>query len=430
MSAPALIALVDCNNFFVSCERVFNPLWHDRPLVVLSNNDGCAVARSNEVKALGVKMGTPWFQMKDVARRYGIVGLSSNFVLYGDMSDRVTAVLREFSDEVEVYSIDESFVGLGSACAGAESPAATGQAMRRRVLQCTGLPVCVGIAPTKTLAKLANHIAKTQPHFDGVCDLSAMTESMLQLQLSQIEVGEIWGIGRRMADRLQRLGITTAGALRAAPLKRLRAGFGVVMERIVSELRGIPCLSLDEVEQPRQQLIASRSFGVPVRTVEELGEAISTHVSRASERLRRQELVCGAVHVNIATSRFADTERRYLNSITVGLPEATGDSRVLAGAALSGLTRIFREDCHYKKAGVVLLDLSPSSVCQHRLFNPAADDARSAQLMVALDAVNARYGRDTLRLGSAGLERRWQGRSENRTPRYTTNWDELPLARA
>ena len=428
MSARPLFALVDCNNFFVSCERVFNPHLCHRPVVVLSNNDGCTVARSNEVKALGVKMGTPWFQMRDIARRHGIVALSSNFVLYGDMSDRVASILREFSPDVEEYSIDESFVGISEVAGDWETPVAIGQAMRRRVLQWTGLPVCVGIAPTKTLAKLANHIAKTQPHFDGVCDLSAMPEAALVVLLSQIEIGEIWGIGRRMADRLHQLGIKTVSALRDAPLQRLRAGFGVVMERIVSELHGVPCLALEDVAPQRQQIIASRSFGVPVMELYELGEAVSTHVARAAERLRGQELLCGAVHVTIATSRF--NERQYANGVTVALPEAVDDTRALTGAALSGLAHIFREACRYKKAGVVLLDLSSASSRQQSLFADAAAGAHSAQVMAALDAVNARYGRDTLHLGSAGTCQRWQGRSENRTPRYTTNWDELPKVRA
>lgn len=424
----ALFALVDCNNFFVSCERVFNPRLQGRPVVVLSSNDGCAVARSNEVKALGVKMGTPWFRMRDLARRHGIVGLSSNFTLYGDMSDRVVAILRGFSPEVEVYSIDESFVGIGDSGGQTGAPAAIGQAMRERVRQWTGLPVCVGIASSKTLAKLANHVAKTQSRFDSVCDFSTMTGSELDALLATIQVNEVWGIGRKTAEQLRGIGIATVGALKQASVNALRAHFGVVMARIVSELRGISCLQLDEVEAPRQQIIASRSFGMPVMTVDELGEAISTFAARACERLREQGSICGAIHAFIETSRFS--EPSYANGITVPLPEPSDDTRVLTGAALSGLRRIFRKDYQYKKAGVVLMDLSLAGFRQHSLFDSGAGDARSPQVMAAMDAVNALYGRDTLHLGSAGTQSRWRTRADNRTPRYTTDWNELPKVRA
>ncbi|MEA5098164.1 MAG: Y-family DNA polymerase, partial [Burkholderiaceae bacterium] len=397
-------------------------------VVVLSSNDGCAVARSNEVKALGVKMGTPWFRMRDLARRHRIVGLSSNFTLYGDMSDRVVAILRDFSPDVEVYSIDESFVGIDDSGGAWGSPAVMGQAMRQRILQWTGLPVCVGIASSKTLAKLANHIAKTQPQFDGVCDFSVMASRELDRLVDPLDVREVWGIGRKSAEHLHRIGIDTVGALRRVPAVSMRSHFGVVMERIASELRGLSCLELDDVEVPRQQIITSRSFGVPVTMRGELGEAVSTFVARACERLRRQESVCGAIHVFIETSRFG--EQHYANGITVPLPEPSNDTRVLNAVALSGLQRVFRAGCHYKKAGVVLMDLSHDGFGQHSLFDSSVTSARSVQVMAAMDAVNALYGRDTLHLGSAGTQSRWVARSDNRTPRYTTDWNELPTVRA
>ncbi len=426
MSARSLFALVDCNNFFVSCERVFNLRLQRRPMVVLSNNDGCAVARSNEVKALGVKMGTPWFQMKDLARRYGIVALSSNFVLYGDMSDRVVAVLRDFSPDVEVYSIDESFVRLDGLRRLWASPAEMGLAMRQRILQWTGLPVCVGIATSKTLAKLANHIAKTRPEFDGVCDFHAMSATKQETLLAQIDVGEVWGIGRKSAERLRQMGIENVQALREAPQDQLRARFGVVMARVVRELQGDSCLALDEVAQPQKQIIASRSFGVRVTRLDGLNEAVSAHVTRAAERLRKQASLCGAVHVYLATNRFCEQDRQYANSITMPLAEATDDTRQLAGAALSGLERIFREGYQYQKAGVALLALSPVAMRQQGLFSDDAANRQSASVMAMMDAVNARFGRSTLALASAGLGAPRQGRSENRTPRYTTSWQELP----
>jgi len=399
-------------------------------VVVLSSNDGCAVARSNEVKALGVKMGVPWFQMKDMARKHGIVGLSSNFTLYGDMSDRVVEILRDFSPEVEVYSIDESFIGINGMDGQWDTPSAMGQAMRQRILQWTALPVCVGIASSKTLAKLANHIAKTQREFNSVCDFSSMTEGELDALLANVDVNEVWGIGRKTSEHLRRVGIATVGTLRQASLNTLRTHFGVVMERIVSELHGISCLGLDEVETPRQQIIASRSFGAPVMSLDELAEAVSTYVARASERLRGQESVCGAIHVTIETSRFKEHDQPYMNSVTIPLPDASDDVRVLTGAALLGLRRIFRTGHRYKKAGVVLMDLSSAAIRQYSLFESGTVSLQSAQVMSTMDAVNSLYGRDTLRLGSEGIKPRWTTRADNRTPRYTTNWDELPKVRA
>ena len=427
LQAP-LVALVDVNNFFVSCERAFDPRLQGKPLVVLSSNDGCAVARSNEVKALGIKMGTPWFQMQNVAHRHGIVARSSNFALYGDMSDRAVAVLREFSPEVEVYSIDESFVGIDGFDKIWATPAVMGQAMRQRLLQWTGLPACVGIATSKTLAKLANHIAKTQPCFSGVCDFAVMREHDLEKLLANVDVGEVWGIGSKTAESLRQLRIETVSELRQAPVMQLRARFGVVMERIVSELRGIPCLGLEEMETPRQQIIALRSFGTPVLALAEIGAAVSTFVARACERLRQQESLCGAVHVHAATSRFI--EPHYANGVTVPLPEPTDDTRALTGAALSGLQRIFRAGYGYKKAGVTLMDLSVSSCRQHNLFDEVNRGAQSAQVMAALDAVNAIYGRDTLRLASAGTQPCWAPRLANCSPRYTTDWNGLPTVYA
>lgn len=428
MSGQPLFALVDCNNFFVSCERVFDPRLQDKPVVVLSSNDGCAVARSNEVKALGVKMGTPWFKMQEMARRNGIVALSSNFALYSDMSDRVVATLRGFSPEVEVYSIDESFVGLEGMQGQWGTPTAMGQAMRQRVLQWTGLPVCVGIAPSKTLAKLANHIAKMQSAFDGVCDFSAMTARKRRELLAGIDVNEVWGIGRKTTEGLQQLGIETVADLLQAKPDRLQARFGIVMERIVSELQGEPCLGLEEVETPRQQIIASRSFGEAVTTMDELGAAVSTFVAWACERLRVQESICGAIHVYIETSRFR--ERHYANGVTVPLPDPSDDTRDLTGAALSGLQRIFRKGYPYKKAGVVLMDLSEAAFRQHSLFDSGANRAQSDKVMAAMDALNAVYGRDTLFVGAAGTRAHWTTRADRRTPCYTTDWEELPTVRA
>lgn len=429
--ASRRFALVDCNNFYVSCERVFAPRLENRPVVVLSNNDGCAVARSNEVKALGVKMGTPWFQMQDLARKHGIVPLSSNYTLYGDMSQRVMTILRDFSPDVEVYSIDESFLGLNGLASLWKSSTDLGQAIRQRVRQWTGLPVCVGIASSKMLAKLANHLAKQRPEYQGVCDLSAMPEHEVCHLLGTIEVGEVWGVGRNIDARLRDLGITTAEALRQASPKWLRAHFGVVMERTVNELCGLSCLALEEVLPPKQQIVSSRSFGQLVLTLDELNEAVSAYTTRAAEKLRHQQSVCGAIHVFLQTNRFREQDAQYHPGIIIPLPDPTGDTRFLVAAALCGLRRIYRAGYRYKKAGVMLMELLPAGQQQPTLFDPGAEQAaRSGKLMHALDALNRTFGRDTVMIGSAGIQRRWEMRSKNRSPRYTTRWQELPRALA
>ena len=264
MTSAPQFALVDVNNFYVSCERVFKPSLENTPVVVLSNNDGCAVARSNEVKSLGVKMGMPWFKMKDLARQHGIQAYSSNYALYGDMSNRVTSILRDYSPDLEVYSIDESFLRIETVAHLYGGAIPMGQQMRHRIKQWTGLPVCVGVGPTKTLAKFANHLAKKNDVFNGVCDLHAMTRPERLEWMWGVEVGEVWGVGSRIRKRLAGMGIDTVLELRNASPKQMRAQFGVVMERTCNELRGISCLELEDVMPPKQQIMSSRSFGAPV----------------------------------------------------------------------------------------------------------------------------------------------------------------------
>lgn len=426
----SLFALVDCNNFYVSCERAFAPKLQCKPVVVLSNNDGCAVARSDEVKALGVKMGTPWFQIKDLAKQHGIVALSSNYCLYGDMSNRVMTILRDFSPIVEVYSIDESFLSLDGLGGLWQSPSQLGQEIRGRILQWTGLPVCVGTASSKTLAKLANHVAKKRPEYNGMCDFSSMSETELRALLSSIEVNEVWGCGRRISDRLQTLGITTVQALRSAPAKWIRAHFGVVLERTVTELRGIPCLELEEVPAAKQQIICSKSFGEMVLTIDELAESVSSYATRATEKLRRQNSACAAIHVFIETNRFRQSDRQYANGITMSLAEPTDDTRALVAAALAGLKRIYRPGFWYKKAGVMLMEIGPKSIRQFSLFDDPPRPDWPGKLMKTLDALNQSFGRDTVFLASSGIRHRWEARFEARTPRYTTRWTELPKVRA
>jgi DNA polymerase V len=422
-----MFALVDCNNFYVSCERVFDPKLEGRPVVVLSNNDGCAVARSNEVKALGVRMGAPWFQMKELAQQHGIVALSSNYTLYGDMSNRVMQILRDFSPLVEVYSIDESFLRVDGLLTLWGNYAVLGHAIRQRVKQWTGLPVCVGIGPTKTLAKLANHLAKKRPEFDSVCDLSAMDETELVSYFSSVEVGEVWGVGRRIAAKLESMSITTVQQLRETEPKSMRQQFGVVMERTVAELQGVSCLALEEVSPPRKQIVSSRSFGQMVTTLQELREAVSTYTARAGEKLRADRSLCSAVHVFIQTNSFRQQGKQYSNGIVVPLTEATNDTRRLTAAALFGLKRIYLPGYQYKKAGVTLMELYSEIVRQASLFQEANN--RSEKLMRLMDTLNSDYGRNTLYLASCGVQQVWSARFELRTPRYTTCWHELPLVR-
>ena len=429
----SIFALVDCNNFYASCEKLFDPKLKDRPVVVLSNNDGCVVARSAEVKALGIPMGVPWFQIQAEARRYGIVAFSSNYALYADMSNRVVEVLSDFSPNLEVYSIDESFLDLSGMSLRTESLAAYGVEIRQRVADWLGLAVCVGIAPTKTLAKLANHCAKKGlAGADGVCDFTTLNSGALSHLFARIDVGEVWGVGRQIKARLAAMGIQTVRQLRDADAETIRARFSVVLERTVCELRGESCLDLQEVVPDKQQIMSSRSFGTLVYERADLEEAVASYIAKAAEKLRAQDSLAGGVQVYIRTNVFKPEVPQYQKGVTVPLPEATADTRVLTQWAIRILRRIYRPGFGYHKAGVMLLDLVPAAKRQLALFDSqgGAGDARSGKLMAVLDDINQRYGRQSLRLAAEGVERSWQMRRGNLSPGYTTSWDGLPVARA
>lgn len=415
-------ALIDGNNFYVSCERVFNPGLEGKPVVVLSNNDGCAVARSQEVKALGVRMGAPWFQLRDLARQHGIIALSSNYSLYADMSNRMMSVLRQFSPHQEVYSIDECFLGLEGFH---RDLSAYGQEIRQRVKQWTGIPVCVGIGPSKTLAKLANHIAKKQPEWNGVCDLGAMPEERLNEFMAGIEVGEIWGVGRRLREQLAAMRIRTVLALKQADTALIRHRFSVVLERTVMELRGVSCLELEQFASDRQQIMCSRSFGNPVLYQAELREAVTSYTTRAAEKLRRQTSIAGAIHVFISTSPFREKDPQYSRGLTIPLPEASSNTFRLVEFALWGLKQIYRPGYRYAKAGVMLMDIVPAGSRQHSLFVDEEVPQESTRLMQTMDAINKRMGKDTLFLAGAGTRKGWQMKQGNKSPCYTTCWEEL-----
>ena len=417
------IALIDVNNFYVSCERVFNPKLNGKPVVVLSNNDGCAVARSNEVKALGVAMGAPWFKLKDLAKQHGIIGLSSNYALYADMSNRVMSILREYSPVQEVYSIDESFLDL----TGFQSRDLFqyGQHMRKRILKWTGLPVCVGIGSTKTLSKLANHCAKKRPVFNSVCNFNSMLPSELDYLLNQVEVGEVWGVGRKLAPKLQALGLNTVLDLKRANPERLRQQFSVVMEKTIRELNGTVCIELEEIIPAKKQIISSRSFGYAVRDYNSLAESITLYMSRAAEKLRRQHSFAGSVHVYIRTSPFRPYDHFYSNAMTVPVPNPTDDTRRLVNVALWALKQIYRPNLSYAKAGVMLSEIEFIENVQTDFFS-TQPSPKSSALMTAMDNINRKMGKESIKLASEGFTRPWKMKQGNKSNSYTTRWDGLP----
>ena len=428
----SLFALVDVNNFYVSCERVFQPKLEEVPMVVLSNNDGCAVARSAEVKALGVKMGTPWFQMQDLAKKHGIQAYSSNYTLYGDMSNRVVQVLRSFTPHLEVYSIDESFLQIETVLKPYQDTIELGQKIKQQVKDTTGLPVCVGIGASKTLAKLANHLAKKHKQFSGVCDVNAMNKEELYQWMSETEVGEVWGIGRQIAKKLKAQHIHSVFDLLQVSPQAMRQQFGVVMERLCYELRGVSCLRLEEVAPTKQQIIASRSFGKLVTSQAELAQSVATHAARAAEKLRSQDSVTGALTVFIQTNPFKQHEPQHHQSVTIPLSDATDNTLTLTNAALAGLQQIYQPNFRYKKAGVILNLISDKPTIQQSLFEDIESKGKSAHLMKAMDQINTRFGNAVVRSAAAGTngsKQVWQMRSGNKSPNYTTQWDELPVAR-
>lgn len=430
VKAPRPVALIDANAMYCSCERVFRPSLNGRPLVVLSNNDGCAIARSDEAKALGIKMGQPWFQIRHLEHEAGLVALSANFELYADMSDRLMTVIGQFAPEQYIYSIDESFLFLDGL---RQNLTEVGHQIRARVLQWIGIPTCVGIGSTYTQAKLANHIAKKRPHWRGVCDLATMPRGAMATLMRETEVGDVWGVGRRIAPRLQDLGIDSALDLARADPDAIAAEFSVVLARTVRELRGTPCINLGDDAQPKKQIVTSRSFGRPVTDQSELGEAIVEFTTRAAHKLRNQGSKAAALQVFIRSSPFRTRERPYAASTTLRLTPATQDTRALASAALDGLGAIYRAGVNYAKAGVMLMDFQDERIDQPDLFDAQAVTARDpggTALMQTLDVLNGRFGRGTVRVAGAGIAQPWSNRQERLTQAYTTQWNDIPIVRA
>ena len=432
-----MFALVDGNNFYVSCERVFRPDLNDKPVVVLSNNDGCAIARSNEAKALGIKMGAPWFEIRHLEESEGLVALSANFALYGDLSDRVASIIAGMGPAHEIYSIDESFVDL----AGVRGDLTErGRKVRARILQWVGIPCGVGIAPTKTLAKLGNYIAKTAErkpgsypeHLAQVCNLATLPKAELQAVFEATPVNEVWGVGRKISAQLNAGGIHTVQDLATLDPATVRRHWSVVLERTVLELQGTSCMALEDAPPAKKEIACTRSFGHPVTELRDVIEAVTEFASRAAEKLRKQNSLAGQILVFIRTSPFRP-EAQYSRSVVVPLRRPTADTGDLVTAAVMGLSAIYRPGFKLAKAGVMLLDLQDASYQQIELDLEDDQAPNRSRLMTAMDTVNQRFGKGALHMASAGMagdKRVWAMKQERRTPGYTTRWADILEVRA
>ncbi len=414
-----MFALVDANNFYASCEQVFTPSWRGRPLVVLSNNGGCAIARSAEAKALGIKMGQPAHELRGLVKSNGLLMRSANFTLYGDMSARVLAILRDAVQHVEPYSIDESFLDVS----GIHDRVPAMRALRDRIRRWTGIPNCAGIGPTKTLAKAANKLAKRGA---GVIDLS--DRDVRTAALATLAVGDVWGVGARWEAKLRALGIETAAALRDASPELIATRFGVVLARTQRELQGYPCAGLELTEPDRQQIMVSRSFGERVSDHAAIAEALATFATRTCEKLRRRGLAAGAVWIFANSDVFHPELPQHHPSRAVTLPRPTTDTRDVLQAVSLLFRNFLRAGYAYKRAGVALLDLARPEQLQPDFFRPAT--AGDPALMTALDTINRRFGRGTAGFAATGWKTHpaWVMRQRNLSPRYTTRWAELPRA--
>ena len=426
MLLPTRLALIDCNNFFVSCEQAFNPKLRQRPVVVLSNNDGCVVARSAEAKQRGIPMGAPYFQVRQQLAAIHGVALSSNYALYADMSRRVMQLIREQIPDQEVYSIDECFVDFS----GFSADQALVQAfkIRQRLRQCLSITVSIGLGSSKTQAKLASEIAK-QRATTGVCDLSGALSAERTAEMAAQPVEAVWGIGRRTAASLEDAGVCTIGDLLAKPQSWIRKRYSINLLRTINELKGQPCLGFQPEADARQQVIASRSFGQPVYEQADLVEAIATFVSRAAERLREDRSLTSMIQVYFRAKDPTHGGEACGDSAAVPLPVATDDTRILIRHALQALDKIYQPGLKYKKAGVVLSGIRPAQIAQPELFGFYAQASGPSPAMRLMDRVNQRYGRDTLRIASMGVsdDAAWHMSCSRRSRRYTTALDELPV---
>lgn len=419
---PRHFALIDCNNFFVSCERVFRPDLEEKATVVLSGNDGCVIARSNEAKILGLKMGEPWFKVIERGKHHGITAFSSNFALYADMSNRVMNVLSAFSPVQERYSVDESFLDL----TGFSDIRQQAVDIRDTIREHLGIPVCVGIGPSKTLAKLANHVAKQHPDSPGIFSYNALTPSQKHSLLEKIDIREVWGIGRRLLPALNKMGIKTVLDLRETDIGTMQRRYGITMRKLVEELREIPCLDIHEIDPPQKQITASRSFGKRIRALDDLKNAVAHFTSKVSRKLRQQGSVASMIRVFITTGPHIPAGQRHHPALSVPFPVPTNNTLDICRYAIQGLEAIYHPGYAYKKAGVTLCEISSSCLLQQDLF--AAED--KGPLMQAMDAMNGRFGNGTLRISHDHAKRNWLSRCERISPGYTTDWQGIAVCSA
>ncbi len=410
-----MFGLIDCNNFFVSCERVFRPDLLGRPVIVLSNNDGCAIARSNEAKALGIKMGQPAFQLKHLIEQHQIAVFSSNYTLYGDMSARVMSIISESVPQLEVYSIDEAFINFD----GIADIQALGSKLVRRVSKGTGIPVSLGVAPTKTLAKIANKFAKKYPAYKNVSIIDNEEKRIKALQLTPVE--EVWGIGRRLSKKLHLRGVTTAYDFSKLPRSWVRKEMSVVIERTWQELNGVSCIDMESAPSPKKQICTSRSFGQLIEDYENIAEAVATHASTCARKLRKQKSYAGSLIVFIQTNGFREDLPQHWQNIHVQIPVPTSDTLEIVSSALKGLKQIYLKGYKYKKAGVILSEIT--SAAQLGLFD-AIDHEKRNKLMQSLDQINEKFPH-AVKLAIQGKGRDWKLKQESLSACYTTKLKDI-----
>ncbi len=424
MSGP--VALQDANNFYVSAERAFDPSLNGVPAIVLSNNDGCAIARSAEAKALGIKMGDPIHLIREKVKKHGIAVRSSNYALYADMQRRILAAVEPFARDIEIYSIDENFLDL----TGFEDRdlVAHCQTLRARVEEWTTIQSCVGIAPTKTLAKLGNAAAKKNPMFAGVADMR--DDAIRRWVMDRFEVADVWGVGSATAVKLQKLGVGTAGQLRDMPMRQARGLGTIVLERLVAELNGVPAMAIEMVEPQRRGMAVTRSFGTPITDIETLMGAVAQYAMRAGEKLRQHGLVAARLTVFFHTNRHQPERPQYSATRTISLHPMTSDSLELISAARRGIEHAWRDGYQFTKAGVMLDDLTRAELRPMTLFENSENTSKRERLMTAIDDVNARFGKFTVVPVAQGFKREWKLRADTKSPAWTTRISEVPVARA
>ncbi len=415
-----IFAHIDCNNFYVSCERVFNPKLKGKPVIVLSNNDGCIVARSDEAKALKIGMGVPYFKVEGIVKNNNVIVYSSNYTLYGNMSERVMNILSEFTPNIELYSIDESFLSLKEI--NVNELTSYGKCIRNTVLKHTGIPVSIGIAKSKTLAKIANEYVKKNPKLNGVFDITSFPK--MDKLLAHVPVYDVWGIGGAFGEMLMSKNILTALDFRNASEFFVKKRMGVIGLRTQLELKGVSCIDLEEITAPRKEIMSSRSFGRYVTKRSEIEEAVSQYTTRAAEKLRLQKSIANVISVFIQTNHYKLTDMQHAETKCISLPEPTNYTPQLIDYALYLLRLIYKQGYRYIKAGVLLSGIIPEDVIQINVFEYNNHVKRNS-LMKVIDTINYIWGRDTLKIASSGIEQDWKMKMSYRSPRFTTNWNEL-----